>query len=486
MRVWDLRTGTPRGRPLRIPRLSGSPAQSSPSRSHTWSQRWRSGGGWHPGGGQQRAALTHAGVGPADRRPRGSRLAADHRARGDGGRGGGRHPGGGHAAAGMAWCGCGTCGPGRPAGNRCAATAARSPRSRSGRSTAPRWRSPGAGTARCGCGTYGPQRPAWYRLCRNPAEADQARSRWGGRRHPSGGQRRQDGRVRVWDLRTGGAAGNRLAGPRLGLAGARGGRREVDGTPVAVSWQPADDTVRVWDLRSGGPRGETVPGHGLDHRARGRESGRHPSRGHRAALDGTVRVWDLRTGTARGEPLPGSEGFGLLAVAVGEVDGTPVAVSGGLDGTVRVWDLRTGTARGAPLRGHTGVVRAGRRGGRHPGGGQRRPRWHGAAVGSEDRHGPRGPAARPQRRGRRSRSRGGRWRPVLVSGDNNGTILWWALEQGQSALARLYAPAGIEAVVCCGQAGWMAATKDGSLFLWRPTPASWRALQKTTAKDSLS
>ena len=48
----------------------------------------------------------------------------------------------------------------------------------------------------------------------------------------------------------------------------------------------------------------------------------------------------------------------VLAVAVGEVNGTPVAVSGGRDGTVRVWNLRTGAARGEPLRGHKLRVQA--------------------------------------------------------------------------------------------------------------------------------
>ena len=54
--------------------------------------------------------------------------------------------------------------------------------------------------------------------------------------------------------------------------------------------------------------------------------------------DRTVRVWDLASGTPAGDPFTGHDGA-VRAVAVGELDGRPVAVSGGDDRTVRVWDL---------------------------------------------------------------------------------------------------------------------------------------------------
>ena len=57
--------------------------------------------------------------------------------------------------------------------------------------------------------------------------------------------------------------------------------------------------------------------------------------------DGTVRVWDLATGTPVGDPFTGHTGA-VNAVAVGELEGRPVVVSGGDDGTVRVWDLAPG------------------------------------------------------------------------------------------------------------------------------------------------
>ena len=110
---------------------------------------------------------------------------------------------------------------------------------------------------------------------------------------------------------------------------------------------------------------------------------------------GLVRLWDLRTGQTRGEPLRGHSTL-VNAVAIGEADGIPIAVSGDADGTVRVWDLRTGQARGRPLRGHTGWVEA-------------------VAVGKFDGI------------------------PVAASGDNNGAILMWTLDRDQHAVVRLNA-----------------------------------------------
>ena len=54
--------------------------------------------------------------------------------------------------------------------------------------------------------------------------------------------------------------------------------------------------------------------------------------------DATVRVWDLATGDPVGDPLTGHTGA-VLAVAVGELDGRPIVVTGSGDETVRVWDL---------------------------------------------------------------------------------------------------------------------------------------------------
>ena len=73
--------------------------------------------------------------------------------------------------------------------------------------------------------------------------------------------------------------------------------------------------------------------------------------------DETVRVWDAATGTAVDEPFTGHDGA-VSAVAVGQLDGRTVVVSGSDDETVRVWDAATGEPVGEPFTGHDGGVSA--------------------------------------------------------------------------------------------------------------------------------
>ena len=178
--------------------------------------------------------------------------------------------------------------------------------------------------------------------------------------------------IQVWDLRTGAVRGEPLGRPINDVSAIAVGK--VDGTPVAVT-ASYERPLRVWDLRTGAERGKPLlafpqrvfrhllrrsPGFGQHGRevpvyevAVGEVDGTPVAvtRGR----DGTVRIWDLRTGAARRGPLPGHTGH-VSVVVVGKVDGTPVAVTGSHDGTVRVWDLRTGAAHGGPLPGHTNRV----------------------------------------------------------------------------------------------------------------------------------
>jgi len=57
--------------------------------------------------------------------------------------------------------------------------------------------------------------------------------------------------------------------------------------------------------------------------------------------DATVRVWDLADGTQHREPLAGHDHL-VAAVEFGKLNGRPIALSGSWDETVRVWHLTAG------------------------------------------------------------------------------------------------------------------------------------------------
>ncbi len=99
--------------------------------------------------------------------------------------------------------------------------------------------------------------------------------------------------------------------------------------------------MRVSDLGTGDPVGQRFTGHTgrVTAMAVGELDGRPVVVS--GSTDSTVRVWDLGNGDPVGEPLTGHTDH-VLAVAVGELDRRPIVVSGSLDSTVRVWDLATG------------------------------------------------------------------------------------------------------------------------------------------------
>jgi WD40 repeat protein len=71
----------------------------------------------------------------------------------------------------------------------------------------------------------------------------------------------------------------------------------------------------------------------------------------------TVRVWDLRNHQPLGPLIgPRLEGRSIEAVAVGDLDGRPIVVTGESNGAVQVWDLRTGEPLGPPFTGQTSVL----------------------------------------------------------------------------------------------------------------------------------
>ncbi|GGK56618.1 hypothetical protein Ppa06_10250 [Planomonospora parontospora subsp. parontospora] len=71
--------------------------------------------------------------------------------------------------------------------------------------------------------------------------------------------------------------------------------------------------------------------------------------------DLTVRMWDLSTGKQISEPLTGHS-KSISAVAVAQLNGRPIIISGSWDNTIRMWDPTTGKQIGESLTGHTGWV----------------------------------------------------------------------------------------------------------------------------------
>jgi len=73
--------------------------------------------------------------------------------------------------------------------------------------------------------------------------------------------------------------------------------------------------------------------------------------------DGVVRVWDLATGAPVGDTQTGHKGA-VNALALVELHRRPVVLSGGDDGVMVVWDLATGAPVGGVLAAHKGAVNA--------------------------------------------------------------------------------------------------------------------------------
>ena len=142
--------------------------------------------------------------------------------------------------------------------------------------------------------------------------------------------------------------------------------------------------------------------------------------------DGTVQLCDLASETSAGGSITGHTGA-VNAVAVGELDGRPVVVSGGGDGTVRVWDLASGASAGGPFTGHTGAVNA-------------------VAVGELD------------------------GRPVVVSGGGDGTVRVWDLASGAPAGGPFTGHAGAVNAVAVGELDGrpvvVSGGGDGTVRVW--------------------
>src|SRR5690606_8184716 len=137
---------------------------------------------------------------------------------------------------------------------------------------------------------------------------------------------------------------------------------ELDGRPIAVS-AGRDRTVRVWDLTTRKQIGNLVveeepgePPSGPDHVttvAVGELDGQPVAVS--GGVDAAVRIWDLRTRKQIGAKLTGHEHV-VASVAIAELDGRPVVISSSGDGTIRFWDPSTGKRAGAPLVSEGGTI----------------------------------------------------------------------------------------------------------------------------------
>lgn len=129
---------------------------------------------------------------------------------------------------------------------------------------------------------------------------------------------------------------------------------QLEGRPVAVV-SSSDRTLTVWDLKSR----LRVGSFGNDNDAV-MSLACTSLAGRPVAVCGSfdvVRVWDLSISRPLGRPVAGHIRR-IAAVDVSELNGRPVFVTGSHDRTVRIWDARTGSPIGDSMKGHRHDVRS--------------------------------------------------------------------------------------------------------------------------------
>lgn len=189
------------------------------------------------------------------------------------------------------------------------------------------------------------------------------------------------------------------------------------------------------------------------------------------SADETARIWDLTTHQQIGQPLTGHDGS-VTAVAIGELDDYSVVLTAGADGSVRVWDLSTGQELGPPLRGHTNAVSAvaiGRLGDRPV-----------AVTGSSDgtariwnlaTREQIGPPLTGHRSGVKAVAIGALdGRPVVLTGGEDNRVHVWDLATqcpvGSPLIGHMRAVTAIALGHLCGRIMVVTGSDDGTVGLW--------------------
>lgn len=160
-----------------------------------------------------------------------------------------------------------------------------------------------------------------------------------------------DGTVRLWAPRLGEVHGSPITGHTGTVSSGAWGR--IDGVPVLATG--ASDGMLLWNSRVP-DTARTRFDHDavvIQWGTWGHVDGQ-PVLATRTS-DFAVQLWDPRTGLRLGSPLAGHTSL-IVWSAWSQVDGQPILATGGDDMTVRLWDPRTGSPLGEPLTGHTGSV----------------------------------------------------------------------------------------------------------------------------------
>jgi WD40 repeat protein len=152
-----------------------------------------------------------------------------------------------------------------------------------------------------------------------------------------------DDTARLWNVPASRQVGGTLSGTVDSVAFSRHGQTLASGS--------ADDTIRLWDVATGREIGNPLTGD-----TRHIDSVAFSASGQTLAIgsaDGMIRLWNVDTQREIGKPLTG----GTRAIeSVAFSHNGKILASGGADGLIRLWSVPAGAEIGRPLSGGTGAI----------------------------------------------------------------------------------------------------------------------------------